>query len=116
MHGIGTNVATATLDFDLNDYQIVDMFKIFADSVFGEPGVTATNDKIPSRTEANLAGNVARQDELAIVPTYINLLVVRKGREDDSTSLSFAYPLLFDVQIMSANMVKEGASVSCLKE
>lgn len=80
MYGVGTDVAAATFDIDLDDHQIVDMFKILADGLFSEPGITTANDKIASSTEGNLVRDMAWQDELAIAPTYFYLLLVN-GRQ-----------------------------------
>lgn len=59
MHGIGTNVATATFDLDLDDHQVVNMLKVVANCFLGESGITAANDKIPGGTYANFACNMA---------------------------------------------------------
>lgn len=73
MHRVGTDVATTTFEFNFDNHQVVDMFKVITDCVLGEPGVTAANDKISSGTEANLACDMTWQEKVAIAPTYINL-------------------------------------------
>lgn len=114
MYGVGPDVATAAFNFDLDHHQVVDMVKVFTDCLFGESRVAATNDKIPSGTETNLACDMAWQDKLAIVPAYIDLIIVRM--RSNTRLPSVAYPFLFDVQIMSANMIKEGTSIDGLEE
>lgn len=114
MYRVGPNVATATFNFDLDHHQIVNVFKIFTNCLFGESRVAATNNKIPSRSETNLACDMAWQDKLAIVPTYINLVFVRT--RSNTMLSSVAYPFLFDVQIMPANIIKEGTSIGGLEE
>lgn len=76
MYGVGTNVATATFHLHFDDHQVVNVLEILADCLLSEPRVTTANNKIPSGTETDFACNMAWQDELAIIPTHINLIVV----------------------------------------
>lgn len=57
-----------------NSYEVVDVFKIIADSLLGDVGITITNNQVPACTLANLVCEMRGEDVLTIIPSNINLL------------------------------------------
>jgi hypothetical protein len=72
-HRVGSYMAIATDEVDLDDDEVVDMFEIRPDALFGMPGIASSDDDITGRADTNSAGNMARQDELPVAPLNVNL-------------------------------------------
>lgn len=67
-------MTTATHELHLDNNQVVNMLQIIPYGSFCEPRIAVANDEVASGTYANLAGNVTRQDKLAVVPADFNLI------------------------------------------
>ena len=78
MYGIGGDVCILAAEGDLDHNKIVDVLKIVSDHFLGVLWSSVQNDQVPGSTDGNLIGYVARQDELTLVPTNLDLLAVSK--------------------------------------
>lgn len=76
MHRIGLDMAAATNELHLDHDQVVDVLKIIPESSLGEARVAAADHQVASGPCTDLASHVSRQDELAVVPTDVDLLSV----------------------------------------
>lgn len=52
------------------------MIEILTNAVFRDPRITAAEDEVPGGANADLAGYMTRQDELAVIPSYVDLFAV----------------------------------------
>lgn len=76
MDGICLDVAAAAHEVDLDHHQVVNVVKILTNAFFREPRIATAKNEVARGSNTDLAGYMARQDELAIVPPYIDLIVV----------------------------------------
>lgn len=76
MDGIRLDVAATAHEVDLDHYQVVYVVQVLTNALFCESRIATAEDEVPRGTNADLAGYMARQDELAIIPPYIDLFAV----------------------------------------
>lgn len=68
MDGIRLDVATTAHEVDLDHNQVVYVVQVLTNALFRESRIATAEDEVPRGTNADLAGYMARQDELAIIP------------------------------------------------
>jgi hypothetical protein len=73
VHGIRGNVSILPIENDLDHDEIVDVLQIIPDSLLGMFWTAVSDDQVSRSTNANLVCNMRRQNELAIVPSNVNL-------------------------------------------
>lgn len=73
MHRVRVDVAASASETDSNDNQVVDVLHIIANLLFGELRIASSKDEIATSTNAELTRNMARQSEVSITPSNINL-------------------------------------------
>ena len=78
MNRIGGNVCIWSTEGDLDYDKIVDVLKIVSNEFLSMFRRTILDDQVSGSTNSYLVSNMAGQDELAIVPTNINLLAISK--------------------------------------
>lgn len=73
VHRVRADVTASASETDSNDNQVVDVLHIIPNLLFGELRVASSKDEIATGTNAELTRNMARQGEVPITPSNINL-------------------------------------------
>lgn len=76
VHRVGLDVAATTDEIHLDHDQVVDMLKVVSESSLSEARVAAADHQVACGPCTNLASDMSRQDELAIVPADVDLHTV----------------------------------------
>lgn len=76
MDRVRLDVAAATHEVDLDHNQVVNVVKVLTNALFRESRIATAEDEVPRGANADLAGYMTRQDELAIIPPYVDLSAV----------------------------------------
>lgn len=80
IHGIvdriRLDVAAAAHEVDLDHYKLVDVVKIFTNAFFRKSRIATADDKVPRGATADLSGYMAGQNQVAIMPPYVDLIAV----------------------------------------
>lgn len=79
MNRVGGDVGVLPIEGDLDDNEIVDMLKILTNGFLRMLRVRIVDDQVSSSSNGNLVGDMARKDELTIIPTDLNLNYVSTG-------------------------------------
>ena len=79
MDRIGGDVSIWSVKGDFNDNKIVNVLQIVPDEFLGMLRGAVLDYQVSCSTDSYLVGYMARQDELSIVPTDLDLLNIRKG-------------------------------------
>lgn len=73
MDRVGLDITTRTNEFDLDDHQVVDMFKVIANAVYRVVWVASAYYYVSRSTLGNFAGNMTCKMEVSIGPLDENL-------------------------------------------
>lgn len=76
VNGICLDVTAAAHEVNSDHYQVVNVVQILTNALFCESRIATTENEVSRGPDANFAGYVTRQDELAIVPSHIDLVAV----------------------------------------
>lgn len=102
VHGVSNRVcadeAVVRNELDLDDNEVVDMIQVVTNDLFGKVWITSSQNKVASRSEAHLLGNVSGKNILSIIPLDVNLSVIRTATtiaREMLTLLSFMYRSFF---------------------
>jgi hypothetical protein len=68
------NVSILTLEDDLDHNEVMDMLQIISNCFLCMSRTTVENDQVSCRSNSYLVGNMTRKDELAIIPTDLDLV------------------------------------------
>lgn len=74
VHRIGFDVAATTNEVYFDNGEVVDMIQVLSQGSFSESRIAASDDEVARGTYTNFAGNMARQDKLAVAPADVHLL------------------------------------------
>lgn len=90
------------------------MIEIFSDVLIRVSAIVTADDKVAGGPCANPARNVPREGKLPVVPLDINLAIrVSRGM---CSPRGATHPLVLDINVVLANMVKEILGVSSVQE
>ncbi len=73
MDRVERNVSAIAFEGDVNDYEVVDVVKIFAKTCIGNLFVYVAEDKIACSPNAYLTRDMTRKRELTIIPADLDL-------------------------------------------
>jgi hypothetical protein len=114
VHRIGGNVSVLAVESDLDHDKIVNVLQIITDGLFGVFWTTVPDDQVPCSTDTNLVCNMGWQNELAIIPSNLNLQTL--ARCMDTENHGNAYPLAANVEIVALEMAIELLSMCFFEE
>lgn len=91
------------------------MVQVLADYLLGVPVIVPLNHQVAAGTHANFIRDVARKNELALVPLDFDLPAKLATIGSDAV-VEFAHPLVSDVQIMPTDMIVEPLGILGVEE
>ena len=117
MDRVGADVAAIPDELYPDDDEVVDVFQIVTNHLFGQVVVSATNDEIPGGAHGDLVGGIARESELEMIPLDINLISV-SFRE---FLLGDRYPrdahlAILDHQTVVADVLVKGLGINAMEK
>lgn len=68
MDRISLDVAGTTNELDLDDHQVVDVFKVISNTVFSVDGITSADDQVSSSPLRDLTSDMTSEMEVPISP------------------------------------------------
>jgi hypothetical protein len=116
VHRVCGDEAVAADEFHLDHDEIMDVIKVLSDTLIGVLRTAAPQDEISRGANANLAGDMARQDELTLVPFDLNLGHSQVYITSPKAWRRSTYPFVPDVQVMPADMIEEASRVNCIEK
>ena len=115
MDGIGGNICILATKADINDNKVVDVLEVVPDHFLVMLRGAILNDQVSGGTDGYLVSDMARQDELTIVPANVNLAAVSKELIHRIYSW-YPHPLSTDVEVMTLYVAEELMSCSLFQE
>lgn len=104
VHRVEADVAVATTKRHLDHDTVVNVVQVFPDVLLAVSAVVVVHNQVAACSLPNLAGNMARQDELSVVPLDLNLTTTSDPAPTAGlVHPTCTYPLVLDVQVMPAD-------------
>ncbi len=107
-------VRIAILIVDINYNEIVNVIKVVAETLSSDVWVDIANDKVTSRADTDLVGDVAWKYELAVVPGDLDLHLISMCRLIMLTNPAYAFAM--DVDVIALGVIDKVLSSSSLKK
>ncbi len=106
MDGVQGQESITGFEGDADDNEVVNMIKVFTETLFSDIRMNATYDQVSGRANSNLVRNMARQYELAIIPSELQLHP-SVSHKKLKLLVDFTDPFAMDVDVVPPHIIHE---------
>lgn len=92
MNRVCGNVCVLATKYNPDNDEIMNVLQVISNGFFGVSRIAVLDYQISCGSNGNFVGNMSRQDELAIVPSNLNLLIISIMPVPDSIITHTLFP------------------------